>query len=384
MEIQELMTRYLNGACNKQEIDILFDHFAEADSEDQLRAFIVQAMKHDYDFSEIDQEIAEVSAAAYDTIMAYAGTHATKKNRFHLFLKIAALVVVLFSVSFLLYNTMSSDVGSKRIVASVDASFDNDVLPAMTGARIVREDGKVVELDDNVQLFNDGSIISTNNKLIVGANRSVMNTLIVPAANFLNITLSDGTKVWINASSELQFPSTFASNERKVSLIGEAYFEVAKDASRPFIVESRGTRINVLGTHFNVNAYTNRMSTTLLEGKIEVSNALSKEILEPGQKVQADELSLKVGKADIVKDLAWKNNIFYFKGDNIIQIAKQLETWYDLEIGFSKEVSLSQTYSGEISRQSNLTEVLRMLEFVSDLEFNINNNKLLIRKSKKV
>ncbi len=169
-----------------------------------------------------------------------------------------------------------------------------------------------------------------------------------------------------------------------MSLVGEAYFEVAKDVNRPFVVESRGMVINVLGTHFNVNSYTEKMFATLFEGKIEVSNSLSKEVLAPGQKVQVDATYMKVGKADIVKDLAWKNNIFYFKGDNIIQIAKQLETWYDLEISFSQEVSFSQTYSGEISRHSNLSEVLKMLEFVSDLDFKIDNNKLLIRKKNKV
>lgn len=319
-------------------------------------------------FNEFDEQSAwtVIQKKRWKTKMAY-------------WAKLVAVVVAVCSVSLLLFRINKNEYSSP-IVKSEEAKFNNDVLPAIKGAKIVRGDGTELKVVDNVRLLDDGSITTDDQKIIAEAGTRI-NTLVVPAANFLNITLSDGTKVWVNASSELEFPSSFSDQERRVSLKGEAYFEVAKDSNRPFLVDSKGAEIRVLGTHFNISAYNSWPVTTLVEGKVEVSNSFNKEILTPGQQAEIGELAIVVRKADFLKNMAWKNNTFYFKGDNIVQIAKQLETWYDLEVSFSKGVSFSNTYSGEISRSANLSEVLKMLEFVSDLDFKIDNNRLLIKSS---
>jgi transmembrane sensor len=296
---------------------------------------------------------------------------------------IAAVLAMIVSVSlyFLVYQ---SDSGSERIVESKNAKYKNDVLPAILGAKVIRADGSEIKVDDNIHFLADGGISTSSSNIIAneGELPSTLNTLVVPAANFISLTLGDGTKVWVNANSRLNFPSRFAEKERRVELEGEAYFEVAKDASRPFYVKSKGAEIKVLGTHFNVAAYSNQATTTLLEGSVEVSKGNKKVRLVPGQRADIYDAVIDVQPADLHKELAWKNNIFYFKGDNIVKIAQQLQSWYDLEVSFSKDVSLLQTYTGEIRRDANLSEVLNMLGFVSDLDFKVDKNKLLISKRK--
>lgn len=295
--------------------------------------------------------------------------------------RIAAALAAVLTVSFfvLQFNKPTED---SRIVKSKDERYKNDVLPAIKGAKIVLADGTEVKVNDNVTLLPDGTIATEERKVVSDANVTTLSTLIVPAANFLNLTLSDGTKVWVNASSELVFPTRFSGDSRSVKLKGEAYFQVAKDMKKPFIVETAGGNIKVLGTHFNISAYDDKPVTTLEEGKVLIYREQLEEVLSPGMRAEIVGNRIDVRKADLQKELAWKNNSFYFKGDNIVKIAKQLQTWYDLDITFSKGVSFSQTYTGEISREANLSEVLKMLEFVSDLEFKIDNNKLLILKSK--
>lgn len=292
--------------------------------------------------------------------------------------RIAALLAVVGALSFFVLQFKTNEVDS-RFVESKDVRYKNDVLPAIKGAKIILADGREVKVDDSVHLLTDGTIATTDARILGDTEEISLNKLIVPAAHFLNLTLSDGTKVWVNASSELSFPSRFARDSRHIKLKGEAYFQVAKDADRPFVVETEGGSVKVLGTQFNISAYDNKPVTTLEEGKVLVYKDQLSEILSPGMKAAIIGNRIAVSKADLQKDLAWKNNSFYFKGDDIVKIAKQLEMWYDLDITFSKGISFSQTYTGEISRSANLTEVLNMLEFVSDLNFKINDNKLLIQ-----
>lgn len=296
---------------------------------------------------------------------------------------IAAVLAVLVSIT-IYFVTYQFDNGSDRIVSSKDAKYKNDVLPAILGAKVIRADGSEIKVADNILFSVDGHMSNSSSETMINEEELLtkLNTLVVPAANYINLTLADGTKVWVNANSRLNFPSKFVGKERRVVLEGEAYFEVAKDASRPFYVESKGAEIKVLGTHFNVMAYSNQLITTLVEGSVKVSKGNKSMMLLPGERADIDGSFIDKKPADFQKELAWKNNIFYFKGDNIVRIAQELQSWYGLEVSFSNDISLLQTYTGEIRRDANLSEVLNMLEFVSDLEFKIDINKLLISKRK--
>src|SRR5690606_3884730 len=168
--------------------------------------------------------------------------------------------------------------------------------------------------------------------------------------------------------------------ELRVYVKGEAYIEVAKDTKRPFFVETEEVDIRVLGTHFNVSTYGKNVKTSLAEGRVEVVNEVQSVVISPGQSAEWSDGDLKVRTTNLQRDLAWKNNVFYFKNDHIVHIANQLKRWYNIDISLSQDVPLRNTYSGEIGRDVNLSEVLTMLEFVSDLKFTLNSNKLLITK----
>lgn len=304
------------------------------------------------------------------------------KKYFWLRWSAAAAILCFMSVGAYVFWGAKSWKQSERIVKTEHKKYNNDVLPAIMGAKIKLASGEEIIVKDSLDITSHNMLSDNQNKDQLGDNKDLpLNSLIVPPANFFKLLLADGTKVWVNAESELHFPKAFTGKERRVFLKGEAYFDVKKDLDKPFYVETEDMLIRVLGTQFNVSAYKQHSITTLEEGSVEVFKEAKSVVITPGECVEWGSGKLRVKKADLLRDLSWKNNVFYFKEDNIVNIAYQLKRWYDLNIQIARDVSLTDTYSGEIKRDVKLTEVLTMLEFVSALEFKIDRNNLLIRKS---
>lgn len=259
-----------------------------------------------------------------------------------------------------------------------------DIAPATSGAILVLADGTKIALnnDSTKTLTKNNNLVGNNNELIVkGTDQAIpvqYNSLIVPKASFYKMTLVDGTKVWVNALSQLKFPAQFSKTERRVFLDGEAYFEVAHNPNQPFVVESKGNEIKVLGTHFNVNSYSNQVRTTLAEGKVEVTRNNQHVELSPGEYAWSSQDNLIKGEADLQRDLSWHNNEFYFKKETIVDIAHQLSRWYDLDVKFRGNVQLDKEYTGSIERDVKLSQVLEMLSYVSNLKFEVDGRKLII------
>ncbi|HAK30930.1 MAG TPA: anti-sigma factor, partial [Sphingobacterium sp.] len=296
-------------------------------------------------------------------------------------LSIAASIVFLLG-GFLLWkgDFASFFSGDKSVVVAKK----QDIAPATSGAVLVLADGTKVSLngDSTKTLTKNNNLIGNSNELIVKQTDQAIplqyNSLIVPKASFYKMTLADGTKVWVNALSQLKFPAQFSAKERRVFLEGEAYFEVAPNAAQPFIVESRGNEIKVLGTHFNINAYSDQIRTTLAEGRVEVRQNNQFVELLPGEFASSFKDNLVKGRADLAHDLAWHNNEFYFKKETITNIAHQLSRWYDLDVTFRGDVQLDKEYTGSIERDVKLSQVLEMLSYVSNLKFEVEGNKLII------
>src|SRR5690606_26213574 len=305
-----------------------------------------------------------------------------KKHSNYFLWRVAATIALICSLSLCLWFLRTDINDEKEAAAQALHIAADDVSPALLGAKIILANGKEVKVDDTLNIASSSAIIENE---LDFSNESVtreliFHTLVVPAANFFKITLSDGTAVWVNAASELRFPEHFGDAERRVYLKGEAYFEVTKDTERPFFVETEEVDIRVLGTHFNVSAYGKNVKTSLTEGSVKVINEARSVVIAPGQSAEWSDGDLKVRTTNLQRDLAWKNNVFYFKNDHIVNIANQLKRWYNIDISLSQDVVLHNTYSGEIGRDVNLSEVLTMLAFVSDLKFTLNSNKLLITK----
>ncbi len=248
--------------------------------------------------------------------------------------------------------------------------------PTTNRAMITLADGSRVFLDSvaNGQLAQQGNI-----KLVKLANGQVAyqtadgqvlkelqyNTLTNPrGSKVIDIRLSDGSHVWLNAGSSITYPVAFAEHERRVELKGEGYFEVAKDKARKFIVSSNGITTEVLGTHFNVSAYNSAVAVkiTLLEGAVRAGNNKDAVVIKPGQQAVAEAGSLKVNESpNLDQVMAWKNGFFNFDGLQFTEAMAQLEQWYDVEIGYQGRIPDGKFY-GDLSRSTSLSGIMKTLE----------------------
>lgn len=208
----------------------------------------------------------------------------------------------------------------------------------------------------------------------------VYNIMSTPRGRSFQLKLPDGTEVWLNALSSIRYPTAFSGKERKVEITGEVYFEIAPDAASPFYVNiNNKATLQVLGTHFNVNAYENEktMNTTLLEGAVRIQRNNGDAVqLKPGQQAQLSDKIKVVPVEDTDKIMAWKNGLFNFEGAHLDQVMRQLERWYDIQVVYEKSVPDIQFF-GEISRNLKLSEVIDALK-MSDVHFRIEKDRKLI------
>jgi hypothetical protein len=229
-----------------------------------------------------------------------------------------------------------------------------------------------------LQKLADGEIIYSGS-----STNTEYNTLTNPRGSRpVTMTLTDGTKVWLNAGSSLTYPVAFTGKERKVEITGEAYFEVSRNTSRPFTVKKvqDDASILVLGTHFNVNAYDDEavMKITLLEGAVKVSKGTNSSLLTPGQQAELKDGSIRlINDADMDEVMAWKNGKFQFgEKTDIETIMRQLARWYDVETEYRGKVN--RHFWGSISRDANVSQVLKMLETTGIVHFKIEGRKVIV------
>jgi ferric-dicitrate binding protein FerR (iron transport regulator) len=272
----------------------------------------------------------------------------------------------------------------------------NDVLPGGNKAILKLSDGKTIVLDNaqNGLLAEQGAvqIQKQEGQLTYSSSASTetiaYNTLATPPGGQFQIKLPDGTRVWLNASSSITYPTAFIGKERRVAITGEGYFEVAKDASKPFRVtiqsatgKQRPAEVEVLGTHFNINAYDDEaaIKTTLLEGKVKFVKGQSTAILKPGQQAQVSEQGLLQVKndADMEEAVAWKNGEFLFQSADIGTLMRQVARWYDIEVTYPNGKPKDK-FSGKIGRNVNLSQLLKILEY-SEVRFELKGRTLIVK-----
>ncbi|MRG48801.1 DUF4974 domain-containing protein [Chitinophaga sp. SYP-B3965] len=260
-----------------------------------------------------------------------------------------------------------------------------DVAPGTNKAILTLGDGSQVTLDSTgrqVLLQGKTAISQQGGELVYDAKEAeepVYNTLTTPKGGQFKITLPDNSTVWLNAASSIRFPTVFKGNERIVEVTGEAYFEVSHNAEKPFNVKLReGTEIKVLGTHFNVNAYTDEESiqTSLLEGKVEVAQGTEKVTLKPGQ--QANGIKVKdMSPMEKTQVIAWKNGVFHFEQKDLQEVMRELSRWYNVDVIY-KGVIPRRVFGGELSRSlylSDIVEVMRVMKVDVKIE---EGNKLIV------
>ncbi|HEV8083953.1 MAG TPA: FecR domain-containing protein [Chitinophagaceae bacterium] len=294
--------------------------------------------------------------------------------------KYAGVLILIFFIGNYFLNKSDSTI--HKPLANNSAPAKKEIIPGGNKAILKLADGSIIDLEKakNGIIGNNSNskVTKPENGQVVyeGAANSESkigeNTISTPRGGQYMVVLSDGTKVWLNASSSITFPVAFNGKERLVQLTGEGYFEVAKNPFVPFKVQIKEMEIAVLGTHFNVMAYDdeNIVKTTLLEGSVKVSNEKALAILKPGQQASLKNRngSFTVQQADVEEAVGWKNGFFIFNRSTLSSIMFQLSRWYDFDVRMTGDIS-NKKFSGTIARSTNISKVLEMLSLTKEVSF---------------
>jgi ferric-dicitrate binding protein FerR (iron transport regulator) len=266
----------------------------------------------------------------------------------------------------------------------------HDRAPGKNVALLTLSDGSSITLDSahngvlarqgNASVTKSGDGALAYGQVQGGKAAVVYNTLTTPRGGQYRLVLPDGSQVWLNAASSILYPTAFTGSERSVTITGEAYFEIAPDAAMPFQVRVNAPQgqkdITVLGTHFNVKAYNDEktITTTLLEGSVQLAGT----VLKPGEQGQwrSDGTMSVDPHANIEEAVAWKNGLFHFEGADLAEVMRQISRWYDVEVVFRGKVPDAK-FEGEITRNSNLTEVFKILQ-LSNVHFTVEDKKVIV------
>nr|WP_068887380.1 FecR domain-containing protein [Pedobacter panaciterrae] len=335
-----------------------------------------------------EDELNQETEAIYKSLME--GQAPAKVKRLWYPAVAAACLLIAIGGGLFYYNQRIIPEPTTEVVKNIA----NDIAPAQNTATLILANGKKIILSDapvgliaeqsNVSIFKTagGELhykAKAHDQGFVAENTG-LNTISTEKGQQYQVVLLDGSKIWINAASKFTFPASFASlKQRKVELAGEAYFEVAKDKAHPFIVKTDKQEVEVLGTHFNVNSYSDEAATktTLLEGSVRVWNNNEQKILKPGQESLLAKNSLSIRKADTEEAVAWKNGDFIFNNEDLASILRQVARWYNVEIvddGNHKNLYLS----GTVSRSKNISAVLNALEITGKVKFKIDGNRVIV------
>ncbi|WP_342332654.1 FecR domain-containing protein [Pedobacter sp. FW305-3-2-15-E-R2A2] len=261
-----------------------------------------------------------------------------------------------------------------------------EILPGKNMAVLTLSDGTKVKLDEHSsQTIADGktSLNVHNSYLDYSASATTevnIHKLEVPRGGTYHIQLADGTKVWLNAESELEFPSAFTGKERNVTVKGEAYFEVAKDPSHPFKVKVNSTEVEALGTAFNINTHLQgqNVKTILTEGRIKVTENKQHKIINAGYETISGQGDIQVKVANLDEALSWKDGYFYFTSKSLTDILAEVSRWYKVDIDLQVKPT-SDHYHGGIRRSESITVVCKALSDLTGHQFIIEKNKLIVK-----
>ncbi len=311
-----------------------------------------------------------------------------KKKRFIVFARYAALLIVLLAVGIYFWYTGTSAPATSG--EALPLAIQGKAQPVL-----VTEEGTQVVLDKQgglLQKIADGRITSEGNGIVynrlagkTGQAVTGRHTLIIPRGGEYRVKLADGTIVWLNSETEFSYPVSFTDSTREVTLKGEAYFEVAKDA-KPFKVRVDDVIVKVYGTHFNVNGYDReRVQTVLLSGSVGVSSLKKPGVESRIKPNEMAEVNMQTGTCDVkavdaAAYVAWKEGYFSFEQETLEQIMEKLSRWYDVEVVFEDNDIRAQRFSGRVDRNEDFQGVLTLLQRTLLVKFKVEGNKIIVSK----
>jgi len=360
IRLQEIANKFLNGKISDAEQAEFDAWFNQIETND---IFVPESVA-----SSQEEHRQIILNRIHEKINQYE-----KGNRVRrMWLRVAA-AVILMMLSFGLFKIFNKQISYQHTLSklkSVTPGGNNAILTLANGKQIVlnnSRNGLLVNLGNiTVSKANNGQVIYK----VIGSAKNTLrvsyNTITTPNGGQYEVILPDGSKVWINSSSSLKYPTQFTGKERDVELNGEGYFEVAKNKLMPFKVSSHGQTVEVLGTHFNINAYTDEpgIKTTLLEGSVKVTamGTEKPQLLIPGQQAIFNKGGIMVSDADTAQAVAWKNGLFYFKDADVASIMRLLARWYNLKIDINGQLP-ERKFSGKIYKNLNAAQVLQIINY---------------------
>jgi ferric-dicitrate binding protein FerR (iron transport regulator) len=390
-----LLRKYLEGDCTPAEQSKVEDWYASYEDNKPL----------------FEDECSEDAVHLMETTKDALRAAVARRSLWSFpLLRVAAVFILLISGAyFLFFRQVKQKETAKTHIP--DQHDQKDRMPGVTKAMLTLADGKTIVLDSTtrgelalqgntkiMKLPDGGLLYDAGQRLTAGNTLPVSyNTLSTPPAAQYQLILPDGSKAWLNAASAIRYPTAFAGRERKVEITGEAYFEVVKNAAMPFKVQivsaealvqgNQGHQernlgeIEVLGTHFNVNAYADEhtINTTLLEGSVKVNGGSGKVVIKPGQQARMNTAgTIEVGNADLEQTMAWKNGLFRFDQATTIEtVLRQIARWYDVEVVYERDIS-NDRFQGKMYRDETLSHILKILE-LSGVHFRMEGKKIIVQ-----
>jgi ferric-dicitrate binding protein FerR (iron transport regulator) len=406
---QYLIERYFDNTISKEELEQLLNMAKDGQVPDEL----TEALKQQWEKA---KEVPENTGIDWDTkfeaLMSQSRPPApvvplrSVKSSGWWYRVSAAVILLLMIGAGVYYFSNPRQVPTRDAALASNSQHPvNNLKPGTNGAILTLSDGSKVLLDSagNGLLAVQGKtrVINSGGKVSYAetgktSGEVLYNTLTTPRGKQYQLDLSDGTKVWLNAGSSIRYPAVFTGTQRTVEVTGEVYFEVSsllsdnhrnpgEEEKIPFIVKivtpsGNGGEVQVLGTHFNINAYADEaaVKTTLLEGKVKVSVNGRSAMLAPGQQAAVNNTGTIKTSTDVDTDavIAWKNGYFSFNETDMATLMRQIARWYDVEVVYAGAVP-HRRFGGEISRNSNALEVLKIME-ESEVHFRIEGKKIIV------
>ncbi|MBO9571627.1 MAG: FecR family protein [Chitinophagaceae bacterium] len=386
-----LWNRFVAKTATKQELDELFIYLQQTGN-DNTSLELIQKYLGSNTIEEIDREywLNKAGEITEENTGIVHRVHFLKTAWF----RYAAAILIIAGIGAYLWNINSKVKTEDTKIANTNTI--KEILPGGQRALLTLADGSTIELDSasNGQLATQGSskiikledgqlvysakppipsrggVVSPDGETGVGSVQRATNTMSTPRGGQYQLTLSDGTKVFLNAASSITYPAVFNNKTREVKITGEVYFDVSKDPSKPFIVKSGSDQLTVLGTAFNINNYPDEISkTSLIEGAVKIND----QTLKPGQAYSQGKLTT----TNIQQDIAWMKGYFDFNGADLPSVMRQLSRWYNIEIKYSGKIP-DVKFVGKLSRDLNLSQVLETLNDMG-IKYSIERTTLTIK-----
>ncbi|MGM9478747.1 FecR family protein [Pedobacter sp. GSP4] len=335
-----------------------------------------------------EQEHTQTGERIFDKINLQIYQQEKKKpSRYFYRVAAAASLLLVLGLGWYIFKQRSNTASHNHMASLIKPGGNKATLTLSDGTKINLDqvsNGTIATQDGiSISKTADGQLIYTISNTKPATSKTGFNTINTPAGGQYQVSLPDGTKVWLNALSSLKYPTSFNGAYRRVELSGEGYFEVAKNKNKPFKLKTAKQEISVLGTHFNVSAYADdaNIKTTLVEGSVAVNNfnpqASGK--LKPGQQAVFQRTGFAISNVDVEEYIAWKNGFFVFNNEGIKEAMQKLARWYDVDIEYVGDFD-GIYFGGSFSKHNNLQQTLNILESTDKFKFKIEGRRIKILK----